>query len=292
MRSIQSSAALVMLLAGLVLGATFKPVPLQAASAAKASVEPMVPLKKTEGWRLTFAEDFQGTRLNLDRWTTCYWWNKKGCTNLGNNELQWYLPANVKVANGRLRLQARKETVSGHEGRPFNYTSGMVTTGRDYDELPKPSRAKFRYGHFEVRAKAPAGKGLWSAVWLLPEDRESRPEIDVMEILGDTPNKLRMHFHYRDEKDERQSLGETATTVDLTADWHVYGLRWEPGTIIWYLDGVEKWRFADARLVPTGEMYLLMNLAVGGDWPGAPDKATRFPADYLIDYVRVWQRDY
>lgn len=241
-------------------------------------------------WALVFNDQFDGNRLDLKKWTTCYWWNKDGCTNLGNNELQWYRPENVSVAGGLLRLEARPRKVRGHKNATFNYTSGMVTTGRDYDELPNPSRARFLYGHFEIRAKAPVGQGLWSAIWLLPESRESRPEIDVMEVLGHTPDQLRMHFHYVTDKGERQSPGETVKTADLTAEWHLYGLSWEPGLIVWYLDGVEKWRFSDKGLVPNEEMYLLINLAVGGDWPGPPDETTKFPAEYLIDYVRVWQR--
>ncbi|MCR9137471.1 MAG: glycoside hydrolase family 16 protein [Alphaproteobacteria bacterium] len=248
------------------------------------------PLGSDGGWTPVFVEEFNGTSLDLTKWTTCYWWNNNGCTNSSNNNLQWYLPGNVTVSDGLLRLRARPEPVVGHEGRIFPYTSGMVTTGRDYSELPRPSRVRFLYGHFEIRAKVPSGQGLWPALWLLPDDRESRPEIDILEVLGDTPDKLRMHLHVIDPAGEERSDGDTVTVQDLSKNWHVYGLRWEPGAIIWYLDGVEKWRFDDALVVPSEPMYLLMNLAVGGDWPGPPDSSTRFPADFLIDSVRVWRR--
>jgi beta-glucanase (GH16 family) len=248
------------------------------------------PLGSSGAWTPVLAEEFSGSRLDLKTWTTCYWWNNKGCTNLGNNELQWYMLGNVGVSDGLLQLRARPGSVVGHEGRIFAYTSGMVTTGRDYSELPRPSRVGFLYGHFEIRAKVPAGQGLWPALWLLPEDLNSRPEIDILEVLGDTPDKLRVHFHYIDLDGEERSGGKTVSVSDLSQDWHVFGLRWEPGSIIWYLDGVEQWRFEDDRYIPDEPMYLIMNLAVGGDWPGPPDSSTRFPADFLIDYVRVWRR--
>lgn len=248
------------------------------------------PLNADGAWRLVFADEFDVERLDTEHWTTCYWWNKDGCTNLGNKELQWYRPENVSIADGVLRLEARPEKVRGFEGRMFSYTSGMVTTGRDYDELPRPSRFHFRYGHVEVRAKLPAGKGLWSAIWLLPETRESRPEIDIMEVLGDSLTTLRLHYHYK-RGETKESAGEDVKTPDLSKDWHIYGLTWDADRIAWFIDGKEVWRYTDAATISSEDMYLLINLAVGGEWPGAPSKKTKFPAEFLIDYVRIWQRD-
>jgi beta-glucanase (GH16 family) len=247
------------------------------------------PLGADGVWEQVFNEEFDGPALDPARWTTCYWWNKNGCTNLGNNELEWYLPENVRVLGGELRLTARQERTVGHEGRVFDYTSGMVTTGVDYAELPRPPRAAFRHGYFEVRAKVPAGQGLWPAIWLLPASRESKPEIDIVEVLGHTPTIMRMHFHYRNSEGQKQSIGENAIASDLSRRWHVFGLDWQQHTLIWYLNGVEKWRITDGR-IPNEEMYLLINLAVGGDWPGPPDRSTVFPSEFLVDYVRVWRR--
>ena len=248
---------------------------------------PLVPGK----WLRIFTDEFDGQALNTNLWTNCYWWNDNGCTNLGNNELEWYMPANIKVSDGYLQLTARPENVKGYKGRTFKYTSGMVTTGRDYSELPRPPRFSFQYGLVEIRAKLPGGKGIWPALWLLPSSRKSKPEIDIMEVLGDAPKRLEMHYHYIDVTGKELSTGQAAKTADLTKDWHVYGLRWAPDAIVWYLDGVEKWRYSNAANISREDMYLLMNLAVGGNWPGAPDKKTRFPAEFLIDYVRVWQRE-
>lgn len=248
------------------------------------------PLAGDGPWQLIFADEFEAASLDRQKWTTCYWWNKDGCTNLGNNELQWYRPENVSIADGVLRLTAQRRKVKGFEGRTFDYTSGMVTTGRDYEELPRSSRVRFRYGHVEVRAKVPAGKGFWAAIWLLPETRESRPEIDIMEVLGDSARTLRMHYHYIDAAGAKKSVGENVVTPNLTKDWHVYGVTWDRDRIVWYLDGKEVWRHADAATISSEDMYLLLNLAVGGEWPGPPSRKTRFPSDYLIDYVRIWQR--
>jgi len=79
-------------------------------------------------------------------------------------------------------------------------------------------------------------------------------------------------------------------TPDLSADWHVFGVEWEPDRIVWYLDGEEYWRYEDADHIPDVPMYLLVDLAVGGNWPGPPDGSTHWPADMLVDYVRIWKR--
>jgi beta-glucanase (GH16 family) len=248
------------------------------------------PLLATGKWKRIFSEEFDANSLNGKLWTTCYWWNDNGCTNLGNEELQWYTPNNVSVLDGYLRLTARPENIKGFKGQAFTFTSGMVTTGFDEDEIPSEPRFAFQYGRIDVRAKLPAGKGLWPALWMLPGDHKSRPEIDIMETYGDSPSLLRMHVHYDDIDGHEKSVGETAKTVDLTEGWHVFGLEWEPNAIAWYLDGIQVWRYTDVANIPREQMYLLMNLAVGSSGPGKPDRTTNFPAEFLIDYVRVWQR--
>lgn len=251
--------------------------------------EPTGPLGQTGSWLRVFTEEFEGDTLNESKWASCYWWATNGCTNLGNNELQWYLPANVGTADGALTLRAREQAVIGHDGRDFPYTSGMVTSGRYYADRDGADRFSFTYGYLEVRAKVPAGQGLWSAIWLLPSDHDSTPEIDVMELLGHRPDVLELHYHLEDPDGGKRSKGHEVATSDLSLDWHVYGMEWGPDAIVWYLDGVEQWRYTDRATISAEPMYLLMNLAVGGDWPGAPDDATRFPADFLVDYVRIWQ---
>jgi beta-glucanase (GH16 family) len=237
---------------------------------------------------LVFSEEFDGDRLDERRWVTCYWWDRDGCTNAGNEELQWYLPGNVAVADGTLRLTARRDQVEGGDGEGYEYTSGLVSTGRSVDDTDIPAGFAFTYGYAEIRARVPAGTGLWPAFWLLPVDHQSRPEIDVVELLGDETDVLRMHFHFRDDG-ERRSVGTDRDVADLAGGWHTYGLDWSPDHLVWYLDGAAVWRFDEARHVPDQPMYLILNLAVGGDYPGPPDETTRFPATFEIDYVRVWK---
>lgn len=238
---------------------------------------------------LVFADEFDQDALDQSRWTTCYWWDDGGCTNSGNQELQWYLPGNVSVEGGVLRLEARREQVRGSDGVSHPYTSGMVTTGRSADDQAEQPRFGFRYGRVEARMRMPEGKGLWPALWLLPLTHESRPEIDVMEVLGDTPSTLRAHFRYVDDGD-RVTVGHTWEGADSSAEWHTYGLRWTPEELVWLVDGEEQWRFDEEEHVPDEPMYLLVNLAVGGEWPGEPAPSTDFPAALEVDHVRVWQR--
>lgn len=244
------------------------------------------PMADGGDWQAVFADEFSGGSLDTGRWTSCYWWNEDGCTNLGNNELQWYVEQGVEVSDGVLRLIAREQDIDTPQGE-YAYTSGMVTTGRYGDE--GDDAFSFTHGYVEVRAKAPAGQGLWPAIWMLPSDQRSTPEIDIMEVLGHATDTLEMHYHVR-VADEKRSFGSDAHVVDLSADWNVFGVEWSEDAIIWFLNGEEMWRFEDRRLISDEPMYLLINLAVGGDWPGDPDEDTRFPATFDIDYVRIWQR--
>lgn len=263
-----------------------------APSAAQASDDRPQPGPASGGtnWRPVFTDEFNTTTLDRSNWTRCYWWDDGGCTNLGNRNDQWYTPGNISISNGVLALTAREQPVRGINGRVFPYTSGIVTTGRYYGERPGSDRFSLTYGYIEVRARIPSGQGLWPAIWLLPSTHRSLPEIDVMEVLGHRPNVLEMHFHYLGDSGQRRTANRRITVDDLSLGWHVYGLEWSPSAIIWYLDGVERWRFTDGAAIPREPMYLLINLAVGGTWPGAPNEATRFPAQFLIDYVRIWQR--
>lgn len=245
---------------------------------------------QAQAWSQIFGDDFNSSTLDASRWTTCYWWDNQGCTNAGNHELEWYQNKNVAVQNGSLQLEARKEQVTASDGHRYAYTSGMVTTGRDSHNLSEPVRFAFQYGFAEIRAKAPGGKGLWPAFWLLPADNTSKPEIDVMEIIGDQPGTVNMSLHYLDLNGVADRVANTCDATSYTDDWHTFGVDWEPGSITWYIDGVACWQFADASHVPAKPMYLLINLAVGGDWPGPPDANTAFPSDFWVDYVRVWQR--
>ena len=111
-----------------------------------------------------------------------------------------------------------------------------------------------------------------------------------MEILGQKPTVTEMHYHYLDGSGAHRGPGLAWTGPDFSAGWHTFGADWQAGALVWYVDGVERWRFTDASAVTAKPQYLLLNLAVGGNLPGAPNASTPFPSDYFVDYVRVWDR--
>ena len=238
---------------------------------------------------LVFSDEFEQTELDSDKWVDCYWWDIEGCTNAGNSELEWYLPENVSVHRGSLILEARKEVITNHNRELFPYSSGMVTTGRDVSDTDKPPKFSFQYGYVEVKANFPAGTGLWPAIWLLPITHESRPEIDIFELLGDDVQLARLHIHYVDDEKERQSVGHKQFVPDLTDGWQTIGLNWQEDKVTWYLNGNQIWEVTEPEAIPHEPLYLILNLAVGGDYPGPPDSSTQFPAQVEIDYVRIWQ---
>ena len=239
-----------------------------------------MPSGQSDQWALVFHDEFNGNALDQSVWTDCYWWDWEddGCTNRGNNELQWYTPDNVLVSEGTLKLRAQQQTVWNNAGERYLYTSGMVTSGPvNLDSADSPGFV-FQYGYVEARARVPSGDALWPAIWLLNASLNPAPEIDIVEILGQDPNTVEMHFHY---SDEHNYYGEGKA--------HIFGLDWNPDYTAWYVDGVERWR-SDSPQVPKEPMYLIMNLAVGGDWPGSPTADTPFPSFFEIDYIRVWER--
>jgi len=238
-------------------------------------------------WNLVFADEFGGGSLDSSRWHTCFWWATTTCSIEPNHEQELYNAADVSVSDGLLHLRAQKRDVVAWNSTTYHYSSGMVMTGGR--KGVKPPGFTFTYGYAVARVRVPRGKGLWPAFWLLPASYSSRPEIDVMEILGDSPSIQRMNFHYVKADGSRGDAGLTWSGPDFSAGWHTFGVDWQASAIVWYVDGVERWRFADPSVIPDEPMYLLANLAVGGSWPGAPDPGTPFPSYYDVDYVRVWQ---
>ena len=258
-------------------------------SAAHAAPPPVSDPTKT--WTEKFADDFNGPVLDTTKWTRCYWWSSGGCTNSGNNELQWYSPGNVVIENGLAKLRAKKETVLRQGGKIFRYTSGMITTGRDSGLLGALPRFQFKYGYMEMRAKVPWGKGLWPAFWALPSSHSWPPEIDAMEIRGQEPATVAMAVHYRDATGSYRHLGTGWSGPDFTQDFHTFAVHWRPDALVWYVDDVPRYTVTDPLAIPHEPMYLLANLAVGGTFAGSPDATTPFPSDLQVDYVRVWQEE-
>jgi beta-glucanase (GH16 family) len=225
------------------------------------------------GWKLTFQDEFDGDALNTRKWNP----NDPGGRER-NHELQAYVKDAFEVRGGVLFIHADQRQAL-YDGKQRAYTSGMMTT-----------LGKFRqeYGRFEIRCQVPRGKGLWPAFWLLPETPGWPPEIDVLEILGHNPTRVHMTHHFRDEQQKHRSHGGSWVGPDFSADYHEFAVEWSPQAIVWYVDGAQ--RFRSEKSIPHCKMYLLVNLAVGGDWPGAPDERTHFPVAFAVDYVRVYER--
>lgn len=225
------------------------------------------------GWKLTFDDEFEGTTLDLTKWNP-----KDPGEHERNHELQAYVTNAFAVGAGMLRVKAEKREAF-YSGKMRSISSGMMTTKGKFAQ---------EYGRFEIRCRVPKGKGMWPAFWLLPEPGGWPPEIDVLEILGHEPDKVYMTHHYRDAEHKHKSHGGSWGGPDFSADFHDFAVEWSPERIVWFVDGVERFRSEDS--IPKGKMFLLLNLAVGGDWPGSPDEQTQFPAAVEVKYVRAYQK--
>jgi beta-glucanase (GH16 family) len=231
-------------------------------------------------WQLAFQDDFDSS-LDHGAWSTCFWWASPTCSITDDNELQLYNPADSYTENGRLRLRARVASLTDSSGATFGYGSGMVTTGGTAGSTP-PGFA-FTYGYAEARLWVPRGQGLWPAFWMLPASYDDQHEIDIMELLGSVPKVAEFHVH-----SAAINSGARWRGPDFSAGWHTFAIDWEPSSLTWYVDGVARWQWTGGG-IPQEPMYLILNLAVGGNWPGPPDATTSFPAYLDVDYVRVWQ---
>ena len=259
------------------------------------TVDAPTPVGLPGTWTMMFDDEFSGTTLDPAKWSTCFWWanGANGCTNAGPQELGWYQSDDVLVGDGMLKLKAERRTIRSSQGMTYQYTSGMASTGGI--EHASDPQFMYTYGFAEIRAQVPRGKGLWPEFWMLPvgglpnASPSSRPEMDAFEILGDSTNVLHMNYHFVNLSGGNGDSGTDWTGPDFSTDWHVFGLDWEPDAIVWYSDGVERYRYTDSATIASKPAYLLLNLAVGGAWPGAPDASSPFPTELDVDYVRVWQ---
>ncbi len=251
------------------------------------------PLAPAQGgsYGLVWEDNFDGTALDTTKWTPMI---GNGCPNLcgwGNNELQYYRAENATVGNGMLTITARQQSFGGNQ-----YTSAR---------LRSLNQADFTYGRFEMRAKLPLGQGFWPAFWLLPSDSvygvwAASGEMDVMEAVGQTPNRVLGTLHYGGTYPANTFSGGSYTlpSGSFTNSFHTFAMEWEPNEVRWYVDGIlystktSWWSSGAAYPAPFNERFhMLLNLAVGGDLPGSPNQSTQFPATYEIDYVRVYQQE-
>ena len=242
-----------------------------------------------DGYELVFSDEFNGTELDSSKWVTQYLW---GDELVINSEEQHYVDIQNKPDFGFNPFSFDGESVTISSIRtPDNlvdkafgqqYLSGVMTS---YDAF------KFTYGYVEARAQLPYGKGLWPAFWLLNAYYvDDKPEIDIMEFIGDDQDVVYHTYHYYDSEGElRSTHSEPSIGRDWTNGWHTYAVEWLPGTIIFYVDGIEEHRVVDAK-VSQQDMYIIANTALGGWWPGSPDESTNFPVEYKLDYIRAYQK--
>lgn len=237
----------------------------------RASPEPSPsPVASVASGSVTFSDEFEGNTLSAQKWIDSY---PDGVRTHANHEQQYYSPKGYVLRDGKLVFVARRQSMGG-----MPYTSGMVASYGKFSQ---------KYGRFEIRTKFPKGKGLWPAFWLLPTSKSWPPEIDILELLGHDPTCVYFTNHWRAESGSVPNQQGRLRGPDFSHDFHTFTLVWKPDVLIWSVDGVEQFRTREH--VPQEPMYLLANLAVGGDWPGFPDASTPFPSQMEIDYIRVWQ---
>jgi beta-glucanase (GH16 family) len=209
----------------------------------------------------TFADEFNGSQVDTSLWDTC----KTLCDSY-NNELEGYLSSNVSEHDGYLDLMAAHQQIGG-----YPYTSGKVMSNK-----------QFTYGHFEARVLIPYGQGYWPAFWLVAVSGKSSNELDIMESIN-TDHTDYMSDHYNLNGQFLHATSETP----ITDGWHVLALDWQKDKLVWFIDGVAKFSITDPNKIPGTQMNIILNLAIGGDWPGSPNSSTVFPVHFLVDYVRV-----
>ncbi|GEM_PF-1931868 len=251
-----------------------------------------LPTGQNGNWNMLFRDEFSSTALDQSKWVRCYLyvWDNVGCYKTSGTSSSWYMPDDVLVDDGLLKLRAQQRTVTGSDGNSYAYTSGIISSGKDtYDPTVAP-RFAFQYGYVEIRAKIPAGQGFWSAFWMLQANGQWPWEIDILESLGNQPNSAYFNVHYPTPNWDDAANPSHYSGPDFSADFHTYAVEWAPDKIVWYIDGVERKRVTDPSQIPHAPMYLMANLQVGGDWPGPPDATTPLPAYLELDYIRVWQQ--
>jgi beta-glucanase (GH16 family) len=234
------------------------------------------------GWVLDWSDEFNGTALDHTKWV-----EELGGHGFGNNELQYYTarPENVRVGGGNLVIEARRENREGKQ-----YTSARIKTAGLFERT---------HGRYEARIKIPRGQGIWPAFWLLGADcaRTGWPrcgEIDIMENIGKEPRTVHGTLHGPGYSGDHAFGKPSSIEADYADGFHIYAVEWEPHEIRWYRDGV-LYHTARPALV-RGDwvfehpFFVILNLAVGGYWPGNPDASTVFPQQMLVDYVRVYRR--
>jgi beta-glucanase (GH16 family) len=256
---------------------------LTACSKMKSETSPTpVPEGHRDVWELIWQDEFEGETVNTENWLF-----NTGASGWGNNEWQYYTDRteNARIEDGVLVIEARQENFLGSK-----YTSARMITQYLHT---------WTYGRVDARIKLPTGKGVWSAFWMLGEDIDKIGwpgcgEIDIMENIGE-PNTIYGTLHGLGYAGgDGIGTSHTLPGTALNQDFHIYAVEWEPEEIRWYLDD-DLFQVLSAADLPGKWVYdhpffIILNLAIGGNWPGYPDGTTVFPQRLYIDYVRVYRQ--
>lgn len=216
-------------------------------------------------WQLTFSDEFNGTSLDAQKWNTQYPSGNGG-------ELQYYAPDAFSLRDSILSIIADRRPMHG-----YPYSSGIITTQERFSQ---------KYGFFTMRAKLPYGRGFWPAFWMLPVKPDFPTETDIFELHGDEPNVIYMTHHWKKPGAGSQKTQTTYRGPDFSSDFHTFSLLWSKSELSWCIDGEKL--FTTNEGIPNEPMFMLINFAVGGKWPGNPDLTTPFPGSMQIDYVRAY----
>jgi beta-glucanase (GH16 family) len=256
-----------------------------------------------EPWKLVWSDEFEYTGLpDPNKWDY-----EEGF--IRNNEAQYYTRGrkeNARVEKGMLVIEGRKETWANPRFDP-NAPRGRGQRGRqnaDYTSASLITRGKadWTYGKIEVRAQLPAGRGVWPAIWMLGSNSRqvgwpACGEIDIMEYVGFEPNTVYANVHMAKYNHAKGTgKGSKIQTPEPFKSFHVYSLEWDKERLQFFLDGKPYFEFANehtgAEAWPFDKpQYLILNLALGGSWGGQKGiDDSIFPQQFLIDYVRVYQR--
>jgi len=259
-----------------------------------AVAQAVAPQAAAPAWKLAWSDEFNGpngSAVDASKWVT-----ETGGGGWGNNELEYYTARreNAFQQDGNLVIKVLQEKYTGPDDATRNYTSARLKT------LGKFSQT---YGRFEARIKIPRGQGIWPAFWMLGNDIDKPGwptcgEIDIMENIGKEPALVHGTIHGPGYSGEHGIGAPYALPTDqpFADDFHVYAVEWEPNAIRFYVDDHLYTTRTPADL-PKGAkwvydhpFFLLLNVAVGGYWPGNPDATSTFPQTMLVDYVRVYER--
>lgn len=241
------------------------------------------PIAIPEGWNLIWHDEFDGKAIDTKNWTY-----DLGAGGWGNGEAEYYTarPENARLENGMLVIEARQE----------KYEDSYYTSAR----LKTQGLQSFQYGRMEGRLKVPGGKGFWPAFWMLGSNFNGSNwpdcgEIDIMEYIGKEPDLIFGTLHGPGYSGAMGFSQWNRQTYNIADDFHTYAIEWEPDQIRWYYDGVQyhtvsRTDIGNREWVFDQPFFFILNLAVGGQLPGPVGLDTVFPAQFYVDYVRVYQR--